>query len=782
MIGARIGKVDVKGPTRTGIVGVEADGGAARLAQKRVDCILKQGQGCGGGIGQRQFGADLVAQFQGEGAAKIGLGAQEQQALTLGLGLADIQQRNRRADRIAQRQREARPGVRVQPIRIHRQDQLLFRRCSGFLGGHLLRAAGRRRGRGGAFGLAERDVKAHPLKHLHRTVEDGGIGGVLQLGRGDVTERKIGKGVIDRRFGIDKTAEHRRQHRVIDRGKIDDQMPRLAGRDERPAQGRDQRPKRQLLRQVIAQQREAERRVGQVQLAGNDADRSQQTVGKRLRRRHVQRHRSVPIVGRAGGDLVGIPDLCIQIDRRQLHRHRGQRGVKQRRVAGIENDGIDRPRIVQDQRLPEQCELDVKGGQIETCGQFPGKGRIVLIGGVDVKAEIQIGQEHLGPGSPLRQCGHEFKEARVVPAEGDGKAIIDLGPVVHDRAKFLAELVAGQRQVRQDELEHQRRQRQTKIARRPQPDGEAGVGLDQACRNHALLRDEIKDRQVVPTGLDLQAEGVGFVPQRHAGKDELLRALRQGGIQKAQRLAHETFGGRDLEPVAGVGKIGVRQGQRAIHAHEAIDPPNGAAGLVAVLDKDMIAKGNRGFTLIAVVIDLDIFRPGLAGIRRNRKHRARGQYLGRIRGRHRQAPPGQHGADRRQQPRAGIRRHKVGGQHDRGRRPRRPRSGFVAHLGGDGGRHVRGDGQIAPHHQRRIGHKRRDGCRVGVADVGAQQRIHRSGKDVRRRPADGVEGQRDPHRRARARGRLTGSVHRRDGRVIQRRDRQIPAHHHVGLQ
>ena len=275
------------------------------------------------------------------------------------------------------------------------------------------------------------------------------------------------------------------------------------------------------------------------------------------------------------------------------------------------------------ERLAVDRKLDVECGQFVAGRQLLDQRHVLLVGRVDVKAEIQLRHEVVGI---ARQKGrHQFGELGIIPAEHGLDAIIDHFAVVFNLADDLLEFIFGQVDLGHDQIKRQGRQGKT--AHRTKPEDKARVGYIKAGIDHAHFGNKVQNSQVIPTGRNFKANGDAIATNVQIGR-ERLGLLRHRRIQEGQRCAHKAFGWRNFPPIAAVGEVGFRQVHRRVRSHETVDIADVPASAVIFLDEDLIPKGDVCFALIAVVIDLDVFASSRGRIYCGRKHRALGRDLG----------------------------------------------------------------------------------------------------------------------------------------------------------
>ena len=649
LVNTSLGIGDVKGPTGRGRFGIEADGGFAR-AQHFVHRSLKaRDGGCGRACQLNRGGLfchvpGLERQFEFGACVKIA--AQEQYALHLCFLRADIEHLDGFNLFVAVFQRKGPVLIFGKVCLGDRQVDLLHGGCAGLFACGLVGTFGRGGGGGiGAFVLGQRDVKADVLEHREGGIENRFIGKsrcrflALQFVRRDIAKVDLRHSVFDGLVSIDKVGKDIGKHCVIDRRQIHDGVVRPTHRQQRRVELAQQRADRQLFRQVVSQKREVQRRVGQIELTRNDPQRIQQALPKGRWRRNVKHSRPIPVIGRTAIYVLGIPDQRVKVHLGQTDIHRRQGAIDQQRRVDTNVVKVHRDWwIAQRDRDAKDREVDVeaRGVRQSAIGQDKGvrdllfQHHIFGIRHIDVKAEIQLGQENILAAYALNQRGHEFDEGRIVPAEFDREPIVDHLAVMFDLADHLLEFILRQIKLGQNQFELQRRKGKARVTQRAKPKVKSFVRRLESGRDHALLGQEVQHGHVVPARRDLQAKGVCRIADGQFGKNELFGLNRHFLVQEAKDFPHEAIGRRDFPPEPRVVKIGRRQVHCRIDPHEAVDMANGAARLMSILDEDLIAKGHVGFALITIVINFDIFLTSLVFVLCHGNHSAFGKNVRRI--------------------------------------------------------------------------------------------------------------------------------------------------------
>ena len=161
---------------------------------------------------------------------------------------------------------------------VNSDRDFLNARRAGLFGFYLFGTLVLGRIRAASFGfwlLFKRNVKTNALQHLNANIEGHSVFRILQIVWCYVAQINLGDRIFDGFRRIDQIvrqlhAGNRGQHGIPDGGQINQQVIGRPGLQHVTVEGINQRADRQFLRQIVAQKRERQRRIGQVQRLGQN--------------------------------------------------------------------------------------------------------------------------------------------------------------------------------------------------------------------------------------------------------------------------------------------------------------------------------------------------------------------------------------------------------------------------------------------------------------------------------------------------------------------------------
>ena len=313
----------------------------------------------------------------------------------------------------------------------------------------------------------------------------------------------------------------------------------------------------------------------------------------------------------------------------------------------------------------------------------------------------ELGQQRLK--APVDQRGQvdQVKQLGVGPADRCAHApVVGLAAVV-ERAQHLLVAVVGQLRIGEDQL--QAELGSGTAQQRARLELHALLGAGKAALVVAVdAAEEVANAQIAPTGADLEAD-IAFHPAHgNGGQHDLALDRGHGRLEEGQHIADKALGRQQFVPQAAVIVVFLEQIQGFARAHVAVDAADVAAGLVAVFDHHLVAKGQLDLAVAAAVIDLQVvavalFFAGLAA--RGGADHGVGHDRGRVIGLYRHCTSHIQGvvlaALGLQNEGLRVGADHVGGEHDAGGCARAFAAGLVAGGGRQGGGHAREHTQVA---------------------------------------------------------------------------------------